>query len=78
MAGSERLTESVLGWRDPDKYGDGSKSRGAGDKSLDQMTVGELMDVVSQLKSGLDAAKAAEEKTINGDFTEVPVDGNAG
>lgn len=74
MAGSERLTERVLGWRDPDKYGDGNKRTGGGNKSLDDMTVGELMDVVSALKAGLAAAKEAEDKTINGDYTEVPTD----
>lgn len=82
MAGSERLTERVLGWRDPEKYGDGGNKRGAGDKSLDAMTVGELMDVVSALKQGLARAQEAEDKTIDGECTEVPteahVDGGAG
>ena len=78
MMGSERLTERVLGWRDPDAYGDGDKRRGSGDKSLDNMTIGEIMDVVSALKAGLERAKAAEAKTFDGDFTEVPVDGGGG
>lgn len=77
MAGSERLTERVLGWRDPEKYGEGNKRASAGDKSLDNMTVGELVDLVAGLKAAQARAQAEEEKTIQGDFTEVPVDGAA-
>lgn len=71
MMGSERLTEKVLAWRDPARFAD-DKNRGHGGnaKSLDDMTVPELLNTIGRLKE----MEAAAGKTIDGDFTTTPVD----
>lgn len=71
MMGSERLTEKVLGWRDAARFGEEKGRAGGGNaKSLDDMTVPELMSTIGRLKE----MEKAAGKTIDGDFTTRSVD----